>query len=283
MTWRSKYWDIIDQLYWWPRYLGLTSINQRHWRIEGERLSIPLSMVNRSGPLYTRGMRSSELIQDLHGKEEILNHVFDLTFAIAPDVMIEACFAEPLGFRDAGPFESIGREVQNRYRWGAETNVTQQDGFFVSERSAIGVELKLGSSSWPGQVAKYAALLAWEELQSGRKSQLGLVFIAPESARATHWRKCGLEGDKIDASFLDQTWTRPLPGQIQQLFADERERVADVLDRLQLAFVSWEAFRDRLTRYREPLDRTQPGDQALGKLIDGFVAQLNAHRSTGIG
>lgn len=282
MTWRNKYWDIIDQLYWWPRYLGLTSINQRHWRIEGDRLSIPLNMVNRSGPLYSRGAKIADLIEDLHGKEEVLNHVFDLTFGIAPDALIEACLAQPLGFRDSRPYESIGREVQDRYNWGAQTNVTQQDGFFVSPHSAMGVELKLGSSSWPGQIAKYAALLTWEEMKTGRRDHLGLLFVAPESARESHWRKCGLAAGEIGADCLDRTWERPLPAPVQRLFENDRDHVADILERLQLAFQSWSELRDSLIRHSATLDRTQPGDQTLGRLIDGFLAQLDAHRSTGL-
>lgn len=281
MAWNRKYWDIIDQLYWWPRYLGLNSINQRHWRIEGDRLSIPLEMVNRSGPLYSRGQRITELIDGLHAKEEILNHLFDLTFGIAPDVLIELCFAAPLGFSDHGPFDSIGREAQDRYGWGAE-NVTQQDGFFVSDRSAIAVELKLGSTSWPGQIAKYAALLTWEEMAHGPRDQIGLLFIAPEAARTNHWTKCGLAADLIDATFLDQTWTRPLPAPIQRLFAENRSHVESVLERMRLAFISWSDLRHRLCAYAEGLDRSAPGDQTLGRLIDGFVAQLDAHRLTGL-
>jgi hypothetical protein len=54
---------------------------------------------------------------------------------------------------------SVGREIGLRYGWRKSENVTQQDGFFVSPSSLIGVELKLGSVSWAEQVAKYAALM----------------------------------------------------------------------------------------------------------------------------
>jgi hypothetical protein len=280
--WNAKYWDIIDQLYWWPRYLGLNSIGQKHWRIEGDRLSIPLELVNRSGPLYSRGKRITDLLEDLHGKEEILNHIFDLTFAIAPDELIERCFVAPLGFKDSGPFQSIGREVQNRYAWGSQENVTQQDGFFVSQNSAIGVELKLASSSWPGQIAKYAALLAWEEMTTGTRNQLGLLFIAPEPARSKHWPKCGLVDALIDRSFLDQKWERPLPTPIQRLLIDHPESVASALDRMKLGFISWAELRSSMVGYAVGLERSSPGDQTLGRLIDGFVAQLDAHRETGL-
>ena len=56
---------------------------------------------------------------------------------------------EPLGFEDRGPFESLGREVRDRYGWGNK-NVTQQDGLFVSPQSIVGVELKDGFRIKPG-------------------------------------------------------------------------------------------------------------------------------------
>jgi len=50
------------------------------------------------------------------------------------------------------------------------------------------------SSSWPEQIIKYAALLTLEELHKGPREQLGLLFIVPESAIESHWKKCGLKG-----------------------------------------------------------------------------------------
>jgi hypothetical protein len=30
MTWNLKYWDILDQLYWSPKYIGLRSIQKNN-------------------------------------------------------------------------------------------------------------------------------------------------------------------------------------------------------------------------------------------------------------
>lgn len=77
--WNAKYWDIIDDLYWNPKYLGLKSIPRKKWQISGERVSLALAdIANTSGPLYSRSRKSDDLRDHLRHQEEILNHVFNL-------------------------------------------------------------------------------------------------------------------------------------------------------------------------------------------------------------
>ncbi len=282
MTWNQKYWDALDQLYWTPKYLGLSSIPQRKWRRENGWICVPEELVNKSGPLYSRGIRSADIVEHLHRQEEILNHVFDITFAVAGDQIIERLFFHPLGFQDKGPFESVGREVQTRYGWGAFGNVTQQDGFFASDKSAIGVELKLRASTWPEQIIKYVSLLAWEEQAKGHRDQLGLLFIIPETAIARHWKKCGLDGPEIDAGFLDHINREKLNRKILDLVETRRDDIASVLDRLTLNVVSWSSFLESLLQIEKELDGSKVGDQTLLRLLRGFTAQLQQHEGTGI-
>jgi len=282
LTWKDKYWDIVDQFYWWPRYLGMRSISQKHWIKKDDLISVPAEMVNKTGPLYTRGRNVYDLKSYLHECEEILNHIFDLTFSIAPDSMINDILLNPLGFTDSGPFDSLGREISKRYGWGEMDNVTQQDGLYVSEKSAVAVELKLLSSSWPEQIIKYAALLTLEELHKGPREQLGLIFIVPEFAIESHWKKCGLKDSSVDRAFLDQTWKRKLPKAISELLTNHQEHVASVLDRMKLSIISWEDLRNSMVTLQATLDPDHRGDQTLIKLISGFIAQLDVHRDTGI-
>jgi hypothetical protein len=212
------------------------------------------------------------------GKEEILNHIFDLTFSIAPDSVINEIFLKPLGFDDKGQFKSVGREATSRYNW--KGNVTQQDGFFVSEDSAIAVEIKLKSSSCPEQVLKYTSLLAWEELYKGTRKNIGLLFIIPNSAMEHHWEKCGLNGPNIDRSFLQTKWKKKIPEEIQNFMQNKPEKFASVLDRMQLSVVSWNYLRERLLAIHDTLDLDHRGDQTLSKLIQGFIFCLEAHRDT---
>jgi len=282
MAWDTKYWDILDQLYWWPRYSGLRSISQMHWERSNGRISVPEEMVNQLGPLYSRERKADELREYLLGSEEILNHLFDLTFAIAPDAVIRELFLTPFGFEDDGNFESIGRETAARYGWGKSENITQHDGLFISDRTAVAVELKLSSASWPEQIAKYVAILAWEELALGRKNDLGLLFIVPQKATAGHWKKCGLDGPVIDTGWLNRRWSKGLPKSIERLFDQEPEAVNSVIDRLQLQAISWSDLYVKLDRILGSLVQKDPGQQTLYRLIKGFLSQLQKHRETGI-
>ena len=282
MAWNAKYWDILDQLYWWPRYSGFRSIGQNHWERANGRISVPEEMVNLSGPLYSRERKADELRDYLLGSEEILNHLFDLTFAIAPDEVIRELFLTPFDFKDDNSFQSIGRETATRYGWGKSENITQHDGLFISERTAVAVELKLSSASWPEQIAKYVAILAWEELALGKKSALGLLFIVPQKAAASHWKKCGLDGPEIDSRWLDRKWSKGLPKSIERLFDQESEAVKSVTDRLKLQVISWSEIYAKLDRILGSLDQRDAGQQTLYRLIEGFLSQLQKHRETGI-
>jgi hypothetical protein len=282
MAWNDKYWDIISNLYWTPRYLGLKSIGQDKWRMDGDRVSIPKALIaNVSGPLYSRSRTFSETRAYLNGQEEILNQVFNLVFSIAGDQVVSQLLCLPLEITDPGPFESIGRAIGSRYGWGKSENVTQQDGFFVTPSSLIAVELKLGSKSWPEQIAKYMALMIWEEELSGTRSNLGLLFIVPEAALAGHWTSAGLTGPNINAKFaglLDQT---KLPKKIQSLFEQKPDKLAGALNRLQLAVVSWSSFRDQVKAFEQGLG-SGTGDQTLRRLLSGLLAQIDGHDNTGL-
>ena len=129
MKWNSKYWDIVDDFYWVPSYLGLQSIGKKKWKEKNGLICVPSEQINRDGPIYTRARKATENVANLRGKEEILNHVFNLAFAIAGNSVVQELLVEPLEFNDQGFFESYGREVKDRYGWG-EMNVTQQDGLF---------------------------------------------------------------------------------------------------------------------------------------------------------
>ena len=72
MTWNRKYWDILDQLYWTPKYLGLSSISKKKWTVRDGLVCVPAELVNKSGPLYTRGTKSGEMKEYLLRQKEIL-------------------------------------------------------------------------------------------------------------------------------------------------------------------------------------------------------------------
>lgn len=274
VTWNRKYWDLAEQFYWAPQYVGMRSIPQRLWQIDGDRVSVPRELVNKDGPLYARARTAKAHGAWLRSQEEVLNHVFDITFAIAPGMVLDCCFLRPLGFDDEGPFESLGREIRDRYGWSSSENVTQQDGLFVSPNSIIGVELKLGATSSPIQIIKYASLFAWEEMHSGQHSNLGLIYVLEEADPDRHWRKCGLQGPFVDRSLLDQVEYSELPRRIQQLVSASPDAIGCILDRMRLAAISWSDLTATLQTLKFDLDPSQPGDKTLINLLDGFINQV---------
>ncbi|MEX2495602.1 MAG: hypothetical protein WD448_05900 [Woeseia sp.] len=281
MGWNQKYWDILEQLYWVPGYLGLGSIPQKTWVERDGLVCVPSELVNRTGPLYRRVLSSDQIVDHLLRQEEILNHVFDLTFGIVGDRITERLLLRQLGFSDEGPIESIGREVHVRY--GPEAaGVTQQDGLYVSGKSVVGVELKLGARLSPEQIVKYVALLSWEEQWFGDREQLGLLFIVPEAAIARHWEKCGLEGGHINAGFLDRLDPQKLSAKLATYIDMERDRMAAVLERMEIGVISWSALHTEVLAIAGQLARDQVGDQTLLRLLEGFTDQLERHHGTGV-
>lgn len=281
MSWNSKYWDAVDNLYWTPKYLGIESINKKYWVKTDDHICIPKDLVPNGCSLYTRRVKISDQIEQLHHSEEVLNHIFDITFAIVPDLLIEDIFLRPLGIHDEGPFESIGREAAVRYNWGLK-NVTQHDGFFTSSKSLVGVDIKLGTSSSAEQVVKYAALMAWEELFCGQREQLGLLYIVPKAALASHWKKCGLDGPAVDGRILDRKWPDGFSKEVLKFLKTNQRQVESVLDRMRLAVISWDELQAKVEKIRDSLDPCHRGDQALIRLLNGFLSQLDAHSGTGI-
>lgn len=282
MSWNNTYWDILDQIYWAPDYVGMKSIPRDQWTITNDSVTVPRELTHSSGPLYRRVRTVSEQRDFLLAQEEILNQVFSLTFAIAPDRLVTDAIARPLGFHDSGPFETIGRELSSRFGWGDLENVTQHDGLFISAKSAFAVELKLRAKTSLEQIAKYVALLLWEEAHSSRKQNLGLLYIVPENQLIALWRNLGLTGPTIDAGIFSLLEAVRLPERVRNLFTQQKSEVLSVLERMHLAAISWTDLRGRILSLRAQLDLARPGDQTLARLLDGFDAQLCGHKHTGL-
>ena len=284
MAWNRKYWDILDQVYWTTKYVGLKSISkEKKIKLHDQYICIPKQLVNYKKNLFTRTCKYDELQENLNAYEEILNHVFNLTFAIAGDAVLERLFCTPLGFNDNGPFESIGRETAQLYNWESD-NVMQHDGFFRTPNSLLGIELKLtSSSSSPAQIMKYAALFAWEERRKGLCDDIGLLYIIPESSRAKHWKKCGLDGPEIDESFIEKRLNDLKENsEVRKLYENCSQTMSSVLNRLKLSVITWSSLREELLSIERELNCQDVGDQTLLRLLSGFRTQLEEHKKTGI-
>lgn len=283
MGWNDKYWDIIGNIYWTPRFIGLKSISRDKWKVAGDKVVIPRDLIaNSGGPLYSRARKLDDVRNYLNGQEEVLNHFFHLAFSIMGDSVVSRLLCGPLSFDDQGPFDSLGRDLARRYGWGASENVTQPDGFFLTNSSLVAVELKLGSASWAEQVAKYLALMVWEERVSGLRKNLGLLFIVPEQALTSVWQTVGLQNAVIGPEFMSGLDNDKMPDRVRALFASSPDEVRGALERMKLAAVSWSWLVSEIAAVEVSLDPARAGDQTLQRLLTGFRKQIETHDNAGI-
>lgn len=281
MPWHKKYWDIFTQLYWEPGHLGLASIPKKYWGDHPDQITIPRNLVQNGGSLYARRGTAAYNLDHAKALEETLNHVFDITFGIAPDQVISELFHDRLRIADTGPFERLGREVSSRYNWAA--NVTQQDGFFVSDHSLVGIELKLGAPTSAIQVLKYLALMVCEEKSSRRLNrELGLIFITPALSDEAISQQCGSNAGHLPDGFLTSIDSAKLNKTMRELTSTHRVEFQAAARRLKIGHVSWRQMVVSCQAIVGRLNADEPGDETLARLLTGFSDAILGHSGVGI-
>lgn len=284
MRWNETYWALQNQYYWSPVLIGLDSMKAKRCIQENGNLLLPLDRVRTDGSIYWRfrDHDAAATHERLHGSEVVLNHFFNIMTAIAPDDVLRRLLLEPLGFTQAESVLPFERELWRRYGWSESANITLPDGFFHGPDTVVAVELKLDARTDAGQVLKYAALLAMEERLSGQKERLGLLYIVPEKHRPKLWQKLGLAGPQIDRAYLRHAGLIKPGNAVSRFISENKELMASVLDRMQLQAISWSDVLALMRKIDGELDPHHRGDQTLHRLLAGFIAQLEAHRKTGI-
>lgn len=278
MSWVSKYWDTIDQLYWDPSLLGLASIPKAEWKRGEFGIAVPSERVRNGGSIYTRKGTAVENAERMRRLEEPLNHIFDIAFGIAPDEAIQLLFLAPLQISDPGPFLRLGREVAARYSGFANSNTTQQDGFFVGPQSLVGVELKVGSKTWRGQALKYLALMVAEEKRSGERERLGLLYITPAPNEEATFAQTGAGVDgRLPPDFIEMVPKHEVNRSIREMVTGDRAHFDDAVARLKVGHTSWH----QVAMEAQSLADQQDGGTAAGQtyrnlligLADAIVSQ----------
>ena len=277
MSWYRKYWDAIDQLYWDPGLLGLGSIGAKKQVKKDGVILVPSDFVKNGGSIYARNGTAAFNAERMRRLEEPLNHIFDIMFGIAPNSVVRRLLASPLGIEDDGPFLRLGREIAERYSILKGGTTTQQDGYFVSATSLIGVELKLMSSTNPGQVLKYAALMASEQQLTGKRERLGLLFITPNVDGESTFKNGALNPDgSVPADFFARVPAKEKNGQIDKFLEAAGDEVEAVLDRIRISHLSWAHLRDNVRRIAAEQDQNDAGGETLARLMDGFADAIEA-------
>jgi hypothetical protein len=278
MSWTETYWDLLDRLYWSPQYLGLKSIPQTEWTIEGDKVSIPKAMTNKSGPLYRRIRSGDEYWRYVHRQEEVFNYLFDLIFAVLPGDAI-AQVLHPITKADPqSEYQMFGAKLRTRYGSSHNSNVTTPDGFFVAPKSIVGIELKFNAKTSRDQLAKYLMLFAAEENLTGEREHLDLIFIFNRDPNATFKKHVGFETSDCHALPLERLTEAIQNSFASRFFRDNQARARSTLARLNVHCITWSEFAGHLSTFAMTIDANGGmGDRTLKRLIDGLLTEINRH------
>ena len=283
LAWNSKYWDIVSNLYWTPRYLGLQSIGRDKWRVDGDWVSVPKNLVTNTS-VRSRCDRTSSMSSKLIST---VRRRFSTT--VQPPVLDRgrrghiALIVQPAWFGRRRPIRKPGTRDWVTVRLAGQRKC-HPTGWAVRQsilgcRGRTQVRLRL---SWPEQIAKYVALMVWEEAFSHQRERLGLLFIVQKVPCPRTGLMQVSKGRPLTKASRAADPAR-LPKKIQALFRTRPDQVRYVLQRLRLAVISWTQFFAELSEIEKGLDPKQPGDQTLQRLLAGFRDQLERHQKTGLG
>ncbi|MGE0659882.1 MAG: hypothetical protein AB7F36_09270 [Reyranellaceae bacterium] len=269
MSWDMKCWDLFYKFYWSLPHIGMKADRPTE------------SGINDGVKRYVRSHSIDQTSERLNGDEDILNFFLDIFLSIAPDRIIHRLLVSHLISDDGGPFRSLGfRECASRYKWG-HANVTQPDGFIVSEKSLICVEIKLNAPTSRDQVLKYAGMCLLEESLSGPRQNIGLIYVVPPKRAPAIIQTIGGRPGQIGGYWIDVS-TSQLKGFARKLHTERSEEFRSVLDRMTITVVSWQDVYQGLKDEIATLDPLSPQDQTLYRLLNGFMNQLQRHKNTGI-
>lgn len=284
MTWTEKYWDAVDLFYWAPQYIGLKSIPQRYWSVEGKSVSIPREMVNPTGPLYRRLRSGEDYWEYVRRQEETFNHVFSLAFAILPGDVIGELLGKFTGAGYGHSYESIGREFRSRYGWGTHVNITTPDALFIAKGSILAVELKFNAKTSLDQLAKYSVLLAAEAGLSEGIASLDLLYIFNRDPIVTFEQQIGFRHDTFCGHHFDSLLGSVTNSAIRQYLKDHEVSVRSILDRININCINWQTVFDALESLSVSLGEER-GERTLKNLVEGLMVEIarhplsNVHRS----
>lgn len=277
-SWTRKYWEILDHLYWSPHYLGLKSIPQKHWTIDGDRVSIPRTMTNSKGPLYRRLRSGAEYWDFVRRQEEVFAHIFDLTFAVLPGDVVGDVLHPFVGVTARHAYESLGTQVRTRYGGGEHDNVTTPDAFLVAPEAILAVELKFDAKTSLDQLAKYLMLFTAEERLMGTRTDLNLLYVLNRDPRATLEKQLGFVATEIDETLFERLRDAVKNERVHKFLDEHSSAAKDTLRRLRVQGVTWQMLLDRLTELSRSLAHaTSAGDRTLKRLIDGLISEIRDH------
>jgi hypothetical protein len=134
-----------------------------------------------------------------------------------------------------------------------------------------------------GSSIRYRSRNWEEETVSGRRQNLGLLYIAPEALVAEIGRKFSQWERPLDWNIIrTHPEAQTLNRHIREIIGSDEAHFADVVGHLSLEPISWSYLYRKACELRGRLDPANPKEQTLYRLLDGFLEQLTEHHATGI-
>jgi hypothetical protein len=281
VAWQNSYWDAIEEIYWEPSLLGLQSIPKKLRRESDQFILIPKDALAKGGSVYTRPDTGANNFARLKRLEVPLNHIFDICFSIAPSSVIESIFLKPAGLSDRGRFTRLGREISSRYDGYADNTATQQDGFFVSQSTLLGTELKVDAPTSADQLLKYVALMMAEERFSWKRHQLLIAFVTPDNSAQRCFERCGIDGDgSIPPDYLEKFEENKLSRVVRNALATDKAHFLECLARLNVFHISWKQLAEACEQLASDARSVGGLAEAVDCLLTGMAEAIRSNPNT---
>ncbi|MEL7163976.1 MAG: hypothetical protein AAGL96_00780 [Pseudomonadota bacterium] len=269
----------MDYLYWSPQYLGFRSISQRYWTDNTTHIAVPKSMVNLSGPLYSRKIGNSDFRQFLESREETFNDIFNLTFGISGQELCAEILHELCDIGTTKRLEPLGWNFGERLGAPWLSEVSQPDGYFWGEEFSIGVELKFKARTSVDQIAKYLLAFSYDAISGAKGKSFYLLYVAPDPNKL--FETLGFIGNKtIDEQYglIQKEAKKSVVSRLQEL----RSTPQETLTRLRILGITWLEFANSLELVADRYQGDNVGDALVRRLLSGLRHEVLRHPDNGI-
>lgn len=281
LSWTDKYWDLVDDYYWDMPSLGMEPIPKDRVEKHTEHVCVPADLLNKNGGRLCRRVGTAkENLGALRSDEVALNHLLNIGLACLADSVLADLVFSPVGIKSSQPITNVNKDFGRRYNIVGGQNITQHDGFYVSENASVGLEIKLKAKSSWDQIAKYAHLHLLEESHSGHKKDLGLLYLMPASALRDFNAKFQIPRKAVAEAIISRAVKQPEPKGILKRIAADPARYADALERMTIIGMSWTAWVSEIGRSASFVDTTTAGGETLRKVLDGLSSAVRDHIGT---
>ncbi len=238
MGWNQQYYDTLSFYFWEPQHIG--------------RRRNPSSRIRNESDVVTR----------LRSLEVALNHQMELFFRLAPNSFANRFLATAFGAPIYDKYEVAGRELRNQLN---DEGMLQPDIVLQGNANVVAIELKVGAKSSLAQLIKYMTFF----VTAGRDRAPSMLFMGP-GAFADIWPERFQDAGEVwraarefDRLLLAPSWRAKYDAQ--------RARIADVIPRTKLAFMSYQTFHDEIAQERLAAGCVH---ETYSRLLDGMAKEL---------